>query len=81
MHRRCTEDTQIVLFEYGVGIAQTQKNGMCNKNQESQCANEMGHDSLGRIEDHRSSGLRKFTQRKRKWLRADIKTDNFKIKS
>ena len=31
MHRRYTEDTQKVLFKYGVGIAQTQTKGVCNK--------------------------------------------------
>jgi hypothetical protein len=31
MHRRCTEDAQIVLFKYDVGIAQTQAKAMSHK--------------------------------------------------
>ena len=31
IHRRYTEDTQIVLFEYNVGIAQTQTKAICKK--------------------------------------------------
>jgi len=31
MHRRCTEDAQIVLFEYDVGTTQTHTKDMCNK--------------------------------------------------
>jgi hypothetical protein len=31
MHRRCTEDAQIVLFRYDVGATQTHTKDMCNK--------------------------------------------------